>query len=165
MKRIFLSALLAAVSCGCIWAKTPDSDPSKARFDNFSYTGNDAYYTLPEGFDHKLNYINPILSGTYPDPSICRKVNDYYMVNSSFCYFPGIPVWHSTDLVNWKQVMAMLSTDRRSSPSRTAWVPTPHLCSRHQIQPTQRHFLPDCYRHRGKRKYHRQEQRPCPGVE
>lgn len=104
MKRIFLSALLAAVSCGCIWAKTPDSDPSKARFDNFSYTGNDAYYTLPEGFDPKLNYINPILSGTYPDPSICRKGNDYYMVNSSFCYFPGIPVWHSTDLVNWKQI-------------------------------------------------------------
>lgn len=105
MKRTFLSTLLATVSCGCLLAATPDETaPAKARFDLFSYTGNDAYYTLPEGFDPKLNYINPILSGTYPDPSICRKGNDYYMVNSSFCYFPGIPVWHSTDLVNWKQI-------------------------------------------------------------
>lgn len=105
MKRTFLSTLLATVSCGCLLAATPnETEPAKARFDLYSYTGNDAYYTLPEGFDHKLNYINPILSGTYPDPSICRKGNDYYMVNSSFCYFPGIPVWHSTDLVNWKQI-------------------------------------------------------------
>lgn len=105
MKRTFLSTLLATVSCGCLLAATPDeTESAKARFDLFSYTGNDAYYTLPEGFDPRLNYINPILSGTYPDPSICRKGNDYYMVNSSFCYFPGIPVWHSTDLVNWKQI-------------------------------------------------------------
>lgn len=105
MKRTFLSTLLATVSCGCLLAATPnETEPAKARFDLFSYTGNDAYYTLPEGFDPRLNYINPILSGTYPDPSICRKGNDYYMVNSSFCYFPGIPVWHSTDLVNWKQI-------------------------------------------------------------
>ena len=105
MKQLILSTLLATVSCGCLLAATPnETEPAKARFDLFSYTGNDAYYTLPEGFNPRLNYINPILSGTYPDPSICRKGNDYYMVNSSFCYFPGIPVWHSTDLVNWKQI-------------------------------------------------------------
>lgn len=38
---------------------------------------------------------NPVLSGFYPDPSICRVGEDYYMVNSSFAYFPGIPVFHS----------------------------------------------------------------------
>jgi xylan 1,4-beta-xylosidase len=49
-------------------------------------------------------YSNPILSGFYPDPSICRVGNDYYIVNSSFAYFPGLPIFHSTDLVNWKQI-------------------------------------------------------------
>ncbi|MEO5562401.1 MAG: glycoside hydrolase family 43 protein [Chitinophagaceae bacterium] len=51
-----------------------------------------------------LTYTNPILSGFYPDPSICRVGNDYYIVNSSFAYFPGLPLFHSTDLVNWKQI-------------------------------------------------------------
>ncbi len=49
-------------------------------------------------------YNNPIISGFYPDPSICRVGEDYYLVNSSFEYFPAIPVWHSKDLVNWKQI-------------------------------------------------------------
>lgn len=47
-------------------------------------------------------YFNPILSGFYPDPSICRVGNDYYIVNSSFAYFPGLPIFHSTDLASWK---------------------------------------------------------------
>lgn len=52
----------------------------------------------------EAQYTNPILSGFYPDPSICRVGNDYYLVNSTFSYFPGIPVFHSTDLVNWKLI-------------------------------------------------------------
>lgn len=47
---------------------------------------------------------NPILPGFYPDPSICRVGDDYYLVNSSFSYFPGVPIFHSIDLVNWKQI-------------------------------------------------------------
>ncbi len=47
---------------------------------------------------------NPILPGFYPDPSICRVGNDYYLVNSSFSFFPGVPIFHSTDLSNWKQI-------------------------------------------------------------
>jgi len=47
---------------------------------------------------------NPILPGFYPDPSICRVDKDYYLVNSSFSYFPGVPIFHSTDLVHWKQI-------------------------------------------------------------
>ncbi|TYQ18100.1 UNVERIFIED_CONTAM: alpha-N-arabinofuranosidase [Acetivibrio alkalicellulosi] len=54
--------------------------------------------------DNVLKFKNPILTGSYPDPSICRVDNDYYMVTSTFCYFPGIPIFHSTDLVNWKQI-------------------------------------------------------------
>jgi xylan 1,4-beta-xylosidase len=49
-------------------------------------------------------FPNPILAGFYPDPSICRVGKDYYLVNSTFSYFPGIPVFHSRDLVNWKLI-------------------------------------------------------------
>ncbi|MCR2806865.1 glycoside hydrolase family 43 protein [Paenibacillus soyae] len=49
-------------------------------------------------------FRNPILSGCYPDPSICRVEDDYYMVTSSFEYFPGVPIFHSKDLVNWRQL-------------------------------------------------------------
>lgn len=51
-----------------------------------------------------IQYNNPILKGFYPDPSICRKGDDYYMVTSSFEFFPGVPIFHSKDLVNWKQI-------------------------------------------------------------
>lgn len=47
---------------------------------------------------------NPILPGFYPDPSICRAGPDYYIVNSSFTCFPGVPIFHSTDLMHWKQI-------------------------------------------------------------
>ncbi len=50
------------------------------------------------------NYDNPILSGFHPDPSIIRVEDDYYLVNSSFEWFPGIPVYHSKDLVNWELI-------------------------------------------------------------
>lgn len=47
---------------------------------------------------------NPLLPGFYPDPSICRVGEDYYLVTSSFEYFPGVPVFHSRDLVHWRQI-------------------------------------------------------------
>ena len=46
----------------------------------------------------------PILPGCYPDPSVCRVGDDYYLVTSTFEYFPGLPVFHSTDLESWTQV-------------------------------------------------------------
>lgn len=49
-------------------------------------------------------YRNPIIPGFHPDPSICRVGDDFYLVTSSFEYFPGVPVFHSRDLVNWKQI-------------------------------------------------------------
>ena len=49
-------------------------------------------------------FRNPVLSGFYPDPSICRVGEDYYMVTSSFVYYPGLPVFHSRDLVHWEQI-------------------------------------------------------------
>src|SRR5690348_16318986 len=49
-------------------------------------------------------FHNPILSGCYPDPSICRVDEDYYLVTSTFEYFPGLPIFHSRDLVDWQQI-------------------------------------------------------------
>jgi alpha-N-arabinofuranosidase len=47
---------------------------------------------------------NPILAGFYPDPSICAVNDDFYLVNSSFAYFPGLPIMHSKDLAHWEQI-------------------------------------------------------------
>lgn len=74
-------------------------------------------------------FKNPILTGFYPDPSICRVGEDYYMVTSSFTYFPGIPVFHSRDLVHWKQIgHAIASPDqldyKNCETSLGLWAPT-----------------------------------------
>ncbi len=79
-------------------------------FTNFVYEGNDKVYT-----DNPLKpgeFYNPILQGCYPDPSITRKGDDYYLVTSTFAMFPGVPIFHSRDLVNWKQIGHVL--DRKS---------------------------------------------------
>ena len=52
----------------------------------------------------QITIKNPILAGFYPDPAICKVGTDYYIVNSTFVYFPGIPILHSKDLKNWKQI-------------------------------------------------------------
>ena len=49
-------------------------------------------------------YKNPVISGYYPDPSVCRVGDDYYLVNSSFEYFPGVPLFYSKDLIHWEQI-------------------------------------------------------------
>lgn len=79
-------------------------------FSEFTYRGNDRLYT-----DNPLQadeFYSPILQGCYPDPSITRKGDDYYVVSSSFAMFPGVPIFHSKDLVNWKQIGHVL--DRTS---------------------------------------------------
>ncbi|WP_395623747.1 glycoside hydrolase family 43 protein [Sphingomonas daechungensis] len=72
---------------------------SVASFNWFEYRGDD---NLPK--PTPTEYSNPILQGFYPDPSITRVGDDYYLVNSTFSWFPGIPVFHSRDLVNWTQI-------------------------------------------------------------
>ena len=79
-------------------------------FTNYVYQGEDQVYEnnplKPDEF------YNPILQGCYPDPSITRKGDDYYLVTSTFAMFPGVPIFHSKDLVNWKQIGHVL--DRKS---------------------------------------------------
>ena len=52
----------------------------------------------------KRTYRNPVIPGFYPDPSVCRVGEDYYLATSSFEYFPGVPIFQSRDLVHWRQI-------------------------------------------------------------
>jgi len=51
-----------------------------------------------------MKFSNPIIPGFHPDPSTCRAGEDYYLVTCSFEYFPGVPIFHSRDLVHWRQI-------------------------------------------------------------
>lgn len=51
-----------------------------------------------------MKYLNPVIRGMYPDPSICAANGKYYMVCSTFQFFPGVPVFESTDMINWTQI-------------------------------------------------------------
>lgn len=102
-----LIGLAAALStaCGGNAGKTPETlADGVAMFDFFDYAGNDTFYTenaLPDA----SSVYNPILPGWYSDPSICTNgKGDYFLVTSTFTYFPGVPIFHSRDLVNWKQI-------------------------------------------------------------
>jgi xylan 1,4-beta-xylosidase len=55
--------------------------------------------------------MNPIIPGFSADPSICRVGNDFYLVNSSFVFYPGVPIRHSTDLSNWEMIGHCLTRD------------------------------------------------------
>jgi beta-xylosidase len=54
-------------------------------------------------------YTNPVLGGDYPDPSVLRVGKDYYLTHSSFEYYPGLIIWHSTDLIHWERIAHALT--------------------------------------------------------
>ncbi len=105
-KLVTLFAILLTLFSGMTYAqnkkpKGKDS-PTGPVFSKFVYQGNDQIYN-----DNPLKpgeFYNPILQGCYPDPAITRKGDDYYLVCSSFAMFPGVPIFHSKDLVNWTQI-------------------------------------------------------------
>ena len=74
-------------------------------------------------------YRNPVLPGFYPDPSVCRVGSDTYLATSSFEYFPGVPIFHSRDLVHWRQLGYCLSRTSQlplagAAASGGIWAPT-----------------------------------------
>lgn len=86
-------------------------------FLNVVYQGNDQVYKdFPLEADE---FYNPILQGCYPDPAITRKGDDYYMVCSSFAMFPGVPIFHSKDLVNWTDLGGVLDDVSEFNPHDT----------------------------------------------
>ena len=112
---------LAAVLIGCDSANNTESDAQvtqatassaapeaasgttfkkTARFTSFHYEGeSQEKVTVGEG-----EFRNPILSGYAPDPTVARVGDDYYLVPSTFTHFPGLPIYHSKDLVNWTHI-------------------------------------------------------------
>lgn len=113
-------SMLAASLALCLTAVSENS----AVFENFQYNAVNRF----DAQTTKNQYQNPILAGFMPDPSICRKGDDYYLVNSTFSYFPGVPIWHSKDLVNWKQIGHVLNREsqlrlRNSSMSQGVYAP------------------------------------------
>lgn len=99
MKPPLLPSLLVMAALSLAGPLT--AAPAAITFDAFEYTGRDDVFAEPLPAGH---YRNPILAGFYPDPSICQVGQDYYLINSTFSYFPGIPIFHSRDLVNWTQL-------------------------------------------------------------
>ena len=104
MKKISIllaTCLMAVLPCSAAkgGAKAPKNAPV---FHTFTYTGQDAVYENVKLGESQT--FQPILQGCYPDPSICRRGNDYFLVCSSFAMFPGVPIFHSTDMMNWKQI-------------------------------------------------------------
>jgi xylan 1,4-beta-xylosidase len=69
-----------------------------------------------------MHYTNPIIPGFHPDPSICRVGVDYFLVTSSFEYFPGVPLFHSRDLVHWRKIGHVLT--RPSQLPADPWRPS-----------------------------------------
>jgi xylan 1,4-beta-xylosidase len=63
----------------------------------------------------EATFTNPILPGGYPDPSICRVQDDFYVVNSTFEYFPALPIHHSRDLVNWELIGHAIDREEQAS--------------------------------------------------
>ncbi|WP_433119442.1 glycoside hydrolase family 43 protein [Micromonospora sp. CA-246542] len=88
---------------------------------------------MTPGSSAVAGYHNPVVPGFFPDPSICRVGEDYYLVCSSFEYFPGVPLLHSRDLVHWRQIGNVL--DRASQLE----IPPDADASRGIFAPTIRH--------------------------
>lgn len=96
------------------WANIKMKTPFDAAHERASRDENleiEKYFEKVCGFTYDTCYRNPVCRGMHADPSIVRVGDDYYMVNSSFIYFPCIPVSHSRDLVNW-EVIGHAVTDR-----------------------------------------------------
>ncbi|WP_053992293.1 glycoside hydrolase family 43 protein [Mangrovimonas sp. TPBH4] len=131
--QLFLSVAVLSLGLGLISntknfsnLKQPIAYNPTVAFDWFEYKGQDAVFENNSPTQNE--YVNPILAGFYPDPSICRAGDSYYLITSSFSYFPGLPIFKSTDLVNWKQIGHVITrksqADFTGGVSRGLFAPT-----------------------------------------
>lgn len=104
MKAFLSKTAVAVLACAGIVACSDDQEAPVAVFSDFSYN-----VVMPEGDEVVSSDWAPLLPGCYPDPSVVRVGDDYYMVNSSFAFYPGVPIWHSTDLRNWERLGYVLN--------------------------------------------------------
>ena len=94
-----MARALVATALLSLTAATLAAEP--VAFEWFEYTGRDPVFEQPLPAGH---FRNPILPGFYPDPSVVRVSDRFYLINSTFAYLPGIPVFESRDLVHWRQI-------------------------------------------------------------
>ena len=114
---ILLSAMAGLASFTTAHSQSKKASKNPALFTSVTYQGNDQIYK-----DNPLEsneFYTPILQGCYPDPAITRKGDDYYMVCSSFAMFPGVPIFHSKDLVNWTDLGGVLNNVEEFNPNVT----------------------------------------------
>ncbi|MCS0582239.1 glycoside hydrolase family 43 protein [Massilia pinisoli] len=93
--------LIATVACAGLVLASP-AHAGDARFGFYSYSGKSQESALAKPAPGQ--FVNPVISGYAPDPSITRVGDDYYLVTSSFVHYPGLPIYHSRDLVTWTQI-------------------------------------------------------------
>ncbi|MFV0554905.1 MAG: glycoside hydrolase family 43 protein [Mangrovibacterium sp.] len=106
--KILTLVALVFVACSTEKISLPQG---VAYFQYVAYQGNDEFYNeTPRG---ENQYYNPVLQGCYPDPSVCRKGDYYYMVSSTFSFFPAMPIFRSTDMVNWEQIGNVLNREEQ----------------------------------------------------
>ena len=102
-----LLVLLAGIAISC----TKPIEENVAVFEDFNYEGHDSFYQASP-LPNESSFYNPIIAGWCSDPSICSNgKGDYYLVSSTFSYFPGVPIYHSSDLMNWKQISNVLNRE------------------------------------------------------
>ena len=97
---LFRYPLLAALMAASCIGNAQTVRGVDAHFSWFRYEGHSLEGLKPDA----KHFVNPIVSGYAPDPSLTQVGKDYYLVTSSFAHFPGLPIYHSTDLVNWSQI-------------------------------------------------------------
>ena len=120
MKHSLTAICLVWMSLSALASTDPKPSTKSSKgpiFMEATYKGNDSIYMqnpLKEG-----EFYTPILQGCYPDPAITKKGNDYYMVCSSFAMFPGVPIFHSNDLVNWTSLGGVLDNVDEFNPHDT----------------------------------------------
>lgn len=108
-----IASLAGLAACSTPASQTADNgaSPAPALFERFSYEGRSQETATPTA----TQYRNPILSGYYPDPSVLRVNDDYYLINSSFTNFPGLPLFHSRDLSTWTQIANVITRPSQAS--------------------------------------------------
>lgn len=103
--------LLASTWWSCSGGHSRASDPPVSAHALESSEVGAARKESVTDIEKPLRYSNPVLPGTHPDPSAIRVGDDYYLVVSSFEYFPGVPIYHSRDLSSWRQLGYVLTRD------------------------------------------------------
>ena len=104
-RRILYFMILGIlITCLNVYSQVPNSgDPSSTHPPPSSLRMPNAFTAYVDP-NETVTFNNPVITGNSSDPSVCRVGEDYYLVTSSFRYFPGVPVYHSRDLVNWELI-------------------------------------------------------------